>query len=97
MEEQSTKPKDGELTKSINRCAVGNSLHRSEEEWAGVIKESHGNLFSNVTVSQCHDTHHARTAGTIRTATLLHGMRRYKQIQYCDNVHRDRDGGSRCF
>lgn len=50
MEDLSQKPKDGELTTSINRCAVNNSLERPEDEWAGVMQAAHGNLFSNVTI-----------------------------------------------
>lgn len=50
MEELSQQLRDGELTRSINRCAVDQSLNRPEDEWAGVMREAHRNLFSNVTI-----------------------------------------------
>lgn len=51
MENLSQKPKDGEFTKSINRCALDNALGNPDAEWAGVMQPAHGNLFSNVTIT----------------------------------------------
>ena len=50
VEELPHKPKDGELTKSINLCALDNALGNPDAEWAGVMQEAHGNLFSHVTI-----------------------------------------------
>lgn len=50
MEQLPQKPADGELTISINRCAVDQTLDRPEDEWKGVMQESHVNLYSNVTI-----------------------------------------------
>jgi hypothetical protein len=51
VEELSPKLKNGELTQSINRCALDNALVSQDDEWAGVMQPAHGNLFSNVTIT----------------------------------------------
>jgi hypothetical protein len=51
VEALSPRPKDGELTMSINRCALDNALGNPDAEWAGVMQPAHGNLFSNVTIT----------------------------------------------
>ena len=51
MADESQTVKEGVQTISINRCAVDNYLDRPEAEWAGVMQEAHGNLFSNVTIT----------------------------------------------